>query len=105
MNLLENYLQQLYSDNRVNAKEIRGDNIPYGDDSKRPNLIRKCMALESNKMKINCLRKLKEQVAMNPQYRDRIDRWVDAIVDSFEPSPKQGTIPGNEFKSPEEFLK
>jgi len=102
---MENYLQLLTIDNRSQAKEIRGPNIPYGDDSNRPNLVRECMTLESNKMKINCLRKLKEQVAMNPQYRDRIDRWVDAIMDSFEPSPQEGTIPGNEFPSPEEFLK
>jgi len=97
MKLLENYLQLLNTNNSSQAKEWRGSNIPYGDDSNRPNLVRECMTLESDKMKINCLRKLKDQVAMNPQYRDKIDRWVDAITDSFEPSPKEGTPPGNEL--------
>jgi len=105
MNLLENYLQLLNTDNRSQAKEWRGPNIPYGDDSKRPNLVRECMTLESAKMKINCLRKLRDQVAMNPIYQTKIDRWVDAITDSFEPSTKEGTPPGSEFKTPEEFLK
>jgi hypothetical protein len=98
MNIIENYLQALYTDNRPQAKEWRGPNIPYGDDSNRPNLIRKCMTLESNRMKINCLRKLRDQVAMNPFYQARLDRFVDAITDTYEPTKHQGTIPGNEFK-------
>jgi len=97
-NLLENYLDFLYADTRVAAKEWRGSNIPYGDDSNRPNLIRKCMTLEADKMKINCLRKLRDQVAMNPFYQARLDRFVDAITGIYEPTDKQGTIPGNEFK-------
>lgn len=97
MILLENYLQKLNADNR--SKEIRGSNIPHGDDSNRPNLIRECMTLESKKIKINCLRKLRDQVAMNPIYQTKIDRLVDVITDTYEPTPEQGTIPGNEFKS------
>lgn len=98
MKLLENYLNFLYQDNRPQAKEWRGPNIPVGDDSNRPNLIRECMTLESNRMKINCLRKLRDQVAMNPFYQARLDRFVDAITGIYEPTDKQGTIPGNEFK-------
>lgn len=99
MMLTENYLQFLNTNNRADAKEWRGTNIPYGDDSNRPNLIRKCMTLESNKMKINCLRKLRDQVAMNPFYQARLDRFVDAVTGIYEPTSKPGTIPGNEFKS------
>lgn len=98
MKLLENYLQFLYTDNRSQAKEWRGANIPYGDEDNRPNLIRNCMTLESNRMKINCLRKLRDQAAMNPFYQARLDRFVDAITGIYEPTDKQGTIPGNEFK-------
>ena len=97
--LIENYLQFLYTDNRSQAKEWRGANIPYGDDSNRPNLIRQCMTMESDQMKINCLRKLRDQVAMNPFYQARLDRFVDAITGIYEPTDKQGTIPGNEFKT------
>lgn len=96
--LVESYLDFLYADQRPEAKEWRGPNIPYGDDSNRPNLIRKCMTLESDSMKINCLRKLRDQVAMNPFYQARLDRFVDAISGYYEPTDKQGTIPGNEFK-------
>ena len=98
--LIENYLQFLNTDNRADAKEWRGPNIPYGDDSHRPNLIRECMTLESDKMKINCLRKLRDQVAMNPFYQARLDRFVDAVTGIYEPTSEPGTIPGNEFKSP-----
>lgn len=96
--LIENYLQFLNTDKRADAKEWRGPNIPYGDDSNRPNLIRQCMTLESDKMKINCLRKLRDQVAMNPFYQARLDRFVDAITGIYEPTSEPGTIPGNEFK-------
>jgi predicted double-glycine peptidase len=96
--LVDDFINQLYTDNRSQAKEWRGTNIPYGDDSNRPNLIRKCMTLEGNRQKINCLRKLRDQVAMNPFYQARLDRFVDAITDTYEPTKHQGTIPGNEFK-------
>lgn len=97
-NLVENFLQSLYTDNRPQAKEWRGANIPVGDDSNRPNLIRQCMTMEGNRKKINCLRKLRDQVAMNPFYQARLDRFVDAITGIYEPTDQQGTIPGNEFK-------
>ena len=90
MSLLEHYLQYLYTDYRSQAKEWRGPNIPYGDDSDRPNLIRKCFTLESDQMKINCLRKLRDQVAMNPFYQYRIDRFVDAITNTYEATPEPG---------------
>jgi predicted double-glycine peptidase len=99
MEYVDTFLNSLYTDNRSQAKEWRGTNIPYGDDSNRPNLIRKCMTLESDRQKINCLRRLREQAAMNPFYQARIDRFVDAITDTYEPTKNQGTIPGNEFKS------
>ncbi len=98
MSLIENFLQSLYTDTRADAKEWQGPNIPYGDDSNRPNLIRECFTLESNKMKINCLRKLRDQAAMNPFYQARLDRFVDAITQTYEPTNQPGTIPGNEFK-------
>lgn len=97
--LVENFLQSLYTDNRAQAKEWRGANIPIGDEDDRPNLIRECMTMEGNNQKINCLRKLRDQVAMNPFYQARLDRFVDAITDTYEPTNQQGTIPGNEFKS------
>jgi hypothetical protein len=97
-NVTENFLQSLYTDNRAQAKEWRGANIPYGDDSNRPNLIRKCMTMEGDRQKINCLRKLRDQAAMNPFYQSRLDRFVDAITGIYEPTNQQGTIPGNEFK-------
>lgn len=99
MQLLESYLDFLYTDDRSQAKEWQGTNKPYGDDSNRPNLIRKCFTLESNRMKINCLRKLRDQAAMNPFYQARLDRFVDAITQTYEPTDKPGTIPGNEFKT------
>ena len=97
-NLLENFLQSLYTDMRPQAKEWRGANRPTGDDSNRPNLIRQCFTLESNKMKINCLRKLRDEAAMNPFYQARLDRFVDVITQTYEPTNEPGTIPGNEFK-------
>ena len=98
-NLVENFLQALFTDNRPQAKEWRGANIPVGDEDNRPNLIRECMTMEGNQMKIRCLRKLRDQVAMNPFYQARLDRFVDAITDTYEPTNQQGTIPGNEFKA------
>jgi len=95
---LENYISQNKLLIWSKAKEWQGPNIPYGDDDSRPNLIRQCFTLESNKSKINCLRKLRDQVAMNPFYQARLDRFVDVITNTYEPTDKQGTIPGNEFK-------
>ena len=98
--IMENeFLQQLNTDNRAQAQEWQGPNIPYGDDSNRPNLIRKCTMMEIATQKINCLRKLRDQAAMNPFYQHRIDRYIDEITDTYEPTSKPGTIPGNEFKT------
>jgi len=94
----ETYVGVLGVDARTTAKEWQGPNIPYGDDSNRPNLIRNCTMLESSLLKINCLRKLRDQAAMNPFYQYRIDRYIDEITDTYEPTEKPGTIPGNEFK-------
>ena len=96
--LVENYLDFLNKDLRAAAHEWQGPNIPYGDDSNRPNLIRQCTMLEGAKLKINCLRKLRDQAAMNPFYQHRIDRYIDEITDTYEPTENPGTIPGNEFK-------
>jgi hypothetical protein len=101
MELVSNYLSYLYSDLRSQAKEWRGTNRPFGDDSRRPNLIIHCFTLEGGPAKIRCLRKLREQAAMNPFYQHRIDRFIDAITQTYEPTDKPGTIPGNEFKYPE----
>ena len=98
IDLVENFLQSLYTDNRPQAKEWQGANIPVGDEDNRPNLIRECFTLESKRRKINCLRKLRDQVAMNPFYQARLDRFVDAITQTYEPTDEPGTIPGNEFK-------
>ena len=95
----EDFLSHLYMDQRTDAREWQGPNIPYGDDSNRPNLIRKCTMMESDQQKINCLRKLRDQAAMNPFYQHRIDRYIDEITDTYEPTNKPGTIPGNEFKA------
>ena len=96
--LVENYLDFLNKDLRAAAHEWQGPNIPYGDDSNRPNLIRQCTMLEGAKLKINCLRKLRDQAAMNPFYQHRIDRYIDEITDTYEPTEKPGTIPGNDFE-------
>jgi len=96
--LVENYLDFLNKDLRAAAHEWQGPNIPYGDDSNRPNLIRQCTMLEGAKLKINCLRKLRDQAAMNPFYQHRIDRYIDEITDTYEPTENPGTIPGNEFE-------
>ena len=98
MNLVEDYLKYLNMDLRPMAKEWNGPSIPVeGDD--RPNWIRQCTTmLEHPKMKINCLRRLRDQAAMNPYYQHRIDRYIDEITDTYEPTDYPGTIPGNEFK-------
>ena len=88
----------LSADLRDFEKEWQGPNLPVEEDDK-PNWIRKCMMLESPRQKISCLRKLRDQAAMNPFYQYRIDRFVDAITQTYEPTSEPGTIPGNEFKS------
>ena len=95
----EMYLGALMGDYRDKAQSWRGPNIPYGSNTDRPNLIRKCMMVECPRTKINCLRKLRDQAAMNPMYQHRIDRYIDEITDTYEPTDDPGTIPGNEFKT------
>ena len=94
--LLESYINFLYDPNYQISKEIQGPNIPVEHDN-RPNWIRECMLLDENKEQINCLRRLKEMTAMNPFYQYRIDRFIDAITQTYEPTDNQGTVPGNEL--------
>lgn len=90
--LLECYLKFLYDPSLQIKKEDRGSNLPVEGDCK-PNWIGECMRLESDTMKIGCLRRLKEQTAMNPFYQYRIDRFIDAITNTYEPTEKPGFCP------------
>ena len=85
---VNSYLQDLY---KTYEQEIRGDNKPIEDVDNRPNYIGMCMnMMETPQMKISCLRKLKEETAMNPFYQHRIDRFIDAITNTYEPTEKPG---------------
>jgi len=90
--LLECYIDYLYDDNKLISKEIQGPNIPIEHDN-RPNWIRECMLEEHAREKINCLRRLKEMTTMNPFYQYRIDRFIDAITQTYEPTRKPGYAP------------
>jgi hypothetical protein len=90
--VIESYLKFLYNPEYQVSKTIRGSNIPIEHDNKT-NWIRECMMLENNRMKINCLRKLRDQVVMNPFYQYRIDRFVDAITQTYEPTGAPGYCP------------
>jgi len=87
MNFLNGYLEYLNED--------RGINLPIEADNK-PNYIRICMMQEDDRVKIRCLRKLKEITAMNPFYQYRIDRFVDAITNTYEATREPGF---NEYKN------
>ena len=87
MNFINGYLEYLNED--------RGMNLPIERDNK-PNYIRICMMQEDDRVKIRCLRKLKELTAMNPFYQYRIDRFVDAITNTYEPTREPGF---NEYKN------
>jgi hypothetical protein len=87
MNFIDGYLEYLNED--------RGMNLPIERDDK-PNYIRLCMMQEDDRVKIRCLRKLKELTAMNPFYQYRIDRFVDAITNTYEPTREPGF---NEYKN------
>jgi len=90
MRLTESYLDKLY---RTYEQEIRGDNKPIEDVDHRPNYIGMCInMMESPQMKISCLRKLKELTAMNPFYQHRVDRFIDAINDRYEPTEEPGFV-------------
>ena len=97
--LIENYLDQLYQDNRDKAKEIQGHSLPVEGDDK-PDWISQCMSIPCDRKKINCLRKVRDMAAMNPFYQYRIDRFVDAITQTYEPTVEPGTLPGSEFQQP-----
>ena len=86
MNFINGYLEYLNED--------RGMSLPIERDNK-PNYIRLCMMHEDDRVKIHCLRKLKELTAMNPFYQYRIDRFVDAITNTYEATIEPGF---NEFK-------
>lgn len=95
-NLVESYINFLYDPEYQESKEIQGPNIPVEQDN-RPNWIRDCMLLNVNTEQINCLRRLKEMTAMNPFYQYRIDRFIDAITQTYEPTDEPGTVPGSEL--------
>jgi len=90
--LIESYINYLYGSDAHIEKEIRGANLPVELDDK-PNWIRECMLLPESKQKINCLRKLREMTAMNPFYKYRIDRFIDAVTQTYEPTDKSGMVP------------
>ena len=94
--LIESYINFLYDPNYQVSKEIQGPNLPVERDN-RPNWIRECMLLQVHTEQINCLRRLKEMTAMNPFYQYRIDRFIDAITQTYEPTDEPGTVPGNEL--------
>lgn len=90
MILLENYLDNLYT---TYEQEIRGENKPIENVDRRPNYIGMCInMLESAQEKIHCLRKVRELTVMNPFYQHRIDRFIDAITDTYEPTDKPGFV-------------
>jgi hypothetical protein len=92
MELIECYIDFLYDPKYLPSKTIRGPNIPIEQDN-RLNWIRECMLREDNKEKINCLRRLKEMTAMNPFYQYRVDRFIDAITNTYEPTDEPGYKP------------
>lgn len=74
-------------------QEIRGENKPVEDVDKRPNYIGMCInMMETDQLKIKCLRRVREMTAMNPFYQHRIDRFVDAITNTWEPTEKPGFV-------------
>jgi len=89
--IIEGYINYLFDPNYSVEKEWRGNNIPVEHDCK-PNWIRECMLLDCDKAKITCLRKLRETSAMNPFYQHRIDRFVDAITQTYEPTDEPGMV-------------
>jgi hypothetical protein len=90
MTLTENYLDKLYTSYEP---EIRGDNKPIENVDRRPNYIGMCInMLETDQERIGCLRKVREMTVMNPFYQHRIDRFIDAITDTYEPTDKPGFV-------------
>jgi len=86
-------MDDIYKLYQTYEQEIRGENKPIEDVDHRPNYIGMCInMMETPQMKIKCLRKVKEMTAMNPFYQYRIDRFVDAITDTYEPTTKPGFV-------------
>ena len=76
---------------RLLEMEIRGENKPIENPDRRPNYIGMCMnEMPNDRMKIKCLRRVRELTVMNPFYQYRIDRFIDAINDRYEPTDKPG---------------
>lgn len=90
--LIESYIDYLYDPGYQVEKTWRGNNLPVEGDCK-PNWIRECMLIPNDLHKINCLRKLRETTAMNPMYQHRIDRFIDAITQTYEPTDEPGMVP------------
>ncbi len=87
---VNSYLEKLY---QTYEQEIRGENKPIEDVDNRPNYIGMCMnMMETPQMKIKCLRKIRELTVMNPFYQYRIDRFIDAINDRYEPTDQPGFV-------------
>jgi hypothetical protein len=87
---MDKFLDKLY---QTYEQEIRGSNKPIEDVDRRPNYIGMCINMfETNEQKIQCLRQVKEQTAMNPFYQHRIDRFIDAITNTWEPTDKPGFV-------------
>ena len=92
MTIIETYLSYLYGDMSYIEKDIRGPNLPVEGDNK-PNWIGSCMRLGAPREQIDCLRRLREMTAMNPFYKYRIDRFIDAITGKYEPTDQPGMVP------------
>jgi hypothetical protein len=92
MEIIGTYLNYLYGEMSHIENDIRGNNLPVEGDCK-PNWIRECMLLSCDREKINCLRRLRETTAMNPFYKYRIDRFIDAITQTYEPTDEPGMVP------------
>jgi hypothetical protein len=87
---MDKFLDKLY---QTYEQEIRGSNKPIEDVDRRPNYIGMCINMfQTNEQKIQCLRQVKEQTAMNPFYQHRIDRFIDAITNTWEPTDKPGFV-------------
>lgn len=90
--IVEGYINYLFDPACQVEKTWRGNNLPVEGDCK-PNWIRECMLLDCPRKKIHCLRKLRETTAMNPFYQHRIDRFIDAITQTYEPTDDPGMVP------------
>lgn len=76
MSLLENYLTTLHE---------------YDEE---PNLIGYCINTYSEcpQKQISCLRVVQRIAGLNPQYQHRIDRFIDVITGTYEPTDEPGIM-------------